>query len=252
MVFMMLWPQGSGWMRVYRWLRSVARRAQAQAKRNEDLNDAQRRRLSEEAAAIEARAADVRLRGRALEDFEDETLGAARDEAVVTDALCDGAQTEVWNVLGARRAVLAQAGTSREAVLGAPLASIKRASRARTVDAAANTALELRALPEFAERDALAGRIERRGAGHAESVKAIDTAGDRVEAEHRVPLGALLNQLRVDVVRARGRLVAELPFEIVDSIFPHAERDREGADEGGEGGGGAGGAGGGAGGTPAA
>lgn len=230
MILMLLWPMNAAWRTVYGWLLTPVYRMAAHARRNEDLSDAKREILRTESTTLQAKAVRVRTGGRAVEDAEDDILRRARNETVVTDSLCDAAQDETYNVLDIRAPVLAGAGTSREAVLSAPLGRIKKVGRERTVEYAEGTARRLRNLPAFPERDTLADKLERRAKAHEKAADDVDDAENLVETQHCAPLEALTNQLRVDVIHLHGRLTAEFPREFVESLFPRSER-RSGGEE---------------------
>jgi hypothetical protein len=191
----------------------------AQAARNEELTDDQRATLRAEADELEPQAATLKARGRAIEDIEDNELTGARDESEVTDYLCDDAQGETWNVLNFRKNVLAAAGTDRASVMGAGLSTLKKASRDKTIKYARDTARGLDTLPEFAERDGLVSKLERRATAHEEVTTAISTIENRLETEHRAQIGAQINQLRVDMVKLYGRLLSSFPRDFVESLF---------------------------------
>lgn len=136
-----------------------------------------------------------------------------------------------------RKQTLADAGTTREAVMGAPLSVVKNVGRERTVAYAQATARELGQLPAFPERDGLVAKLTRRATAHEETAAAVDAASARIETELRSPLGVLCSQLRVDVVKLHGRLTARFPKPFVESLFPRSQRKGR-AGEGGAGEGG--------------
>ncbi len=219
---MKIWSISAGPLTVADWFFTAARRCLAHARRNDDLTADQRAALQTEGERFLAIAHELLAGGRAIEDFLRDVLGARRDDAGVLDFLCDAAQGEAWALLAIRQALLAEAGTTREAVLGAPLGTLKRASRPRTVEYARGTATRLKQLPPFAEQGPLVAKLEQRAGLYAETARLVDEAESHLETELRAPLAARLAALRVDVVRTRGRMLAALPAGLVDELFPRS------------------------------
>lgn len=213
------------------WLARACHRMTSRATHDDDLNDEARETLRTEAAQLRELAVALLTQGRALEDFAIWQLASRREDTYVLDGLCDGAQTETYAILGLKTAVLSAAGKTREGVLGAPLTTIKKVGRARTVAYARDVTRELRALPDFPEREGLATKLARRG-------EALDVATDALfgteteESERSLAIETSLDNAKNQAIRAYGRLLDRFPRNEVEALFPRRERHRASAASG--------------------
>jgi hypothetical protein len=201
------------------WAARAHHRMKARAEHDGDLTPEQRSALTSEAEKLKDLALGLISKGRELEDFLLWILSGRREDTYILDALCDTAQTQVWAILGLKQSLLASANTTRENVLGAPLATIKKSGRARTVVHSRDVVRGLRSLPEFPERDGLATKLER--SGQALDVGTDALTGCETEAsDRRVSIETSINTARTEVIRVYGRLLDRFPRAEVEALFP--------------------------------